>query len=131
MPQRRGRLERPLRFAGQRGAVPARCGCPRRLIGQRVCSGEDMAMKHAQKLLVALASLVAGACGATSVVAQNAVPASKTPGTVHILPATMETTQWGWYDSAQKPVLTVKPGDTEGCGRCRASCSPARRSAPP
>src|SRR5215510_8913916 len=112
MPQRRGRLERPLRFAGQRGAVPARCGCPRRLIGQRVCSGEDMAMKHAQKLLVALASLVAGACGATSVVAQNAVPASKTPGTVHILPATMETTQWGWYDSAQKPVLTVKPGDT-------------------
>src|SRR5262245_28875415 len=71
-----------------------------------------MAMKHAQKLLVALASLVAGACGATAVVAQNAVPASKTPGTVHLLPATMETTQLGWYDNAQKPVLTIKPGDS-------------------
>ena len=69
-------------------------------------------MKHAQGLLVALASFIAGACSATGVAAQNAVPASKTPGTVHILPATMETTQWGWYDNAQKPVLTVKSGDT-------------------
>jgi hypothetical protein len=31
---------------------------------------------------------------------------------VHLLPATLETTQWGWFDNAQKPVLTVKSGDT-------------------
>ena len=68
-------------------------------------------MKHAHRL-IALASFIAGVCGATAVVAQNVVPASKTSGAVHILPASMETTQWGWYDNAQKPVLTVKPGDT-------------------
>ena len=31
---------------------------------------------------------------------------------VHILPATLETTQWGWFDNAQAPVLRVKSGDT-------------------
>jgi Acetamidase/Formamidase family len=31
---------------------------------------------------------------------------------VHLLPATLETTQWGWFDNAQTPVLRVKSGDT-------------------
>src|SRR5882724_11540031 len=31
---------------------------------------------------------------------------------VHLLPATLETTQWGWFDNAQAPVLRVNPGDT-------------------
>src|SRR5215470_1201755 len=31
---------------------------------------------------------------------------------VHALPATLETTQWGWFDNAQPPVLRVKSGDT-------------------
>jgi acetamidase/formamidase len=31
---------------------------------------------------------------------------------VHILPATLETTQWGWFDNAQPPVLRVNSGDT-------------------
>src|ERR1700694_4243760 len=31
---------------------------------------------------------------------------------VHILPATLETTQWGWFDNAQPPVLRIKSGDT-------------------
>ena len=31
---------------------------------------------------------------------------------IHILPATLETTQWGWFDNAQQPVLRVKSGDT-------------------
>ena len=31
---------------------------------------------------------------------------------VHLLPATLETTQWGWFDNAQAPVLRVKSGDT-------------------
>ena len=33
-------------------------------------------------------------------------------GTIYLLPATMETTQWGWYNNAQPPVLHVKSGDT-------------------
>jgi acetamidase/formamidase len=32
--------------------------------------------------------------------------------TLHLLPATLETTQWGWFNNAQPPVLRVKSGDT-------------------
>ena len=28
---------------------------------------------------------------------------------VHLLPATLETTQWGWFDNSQAPVLRVNP----------------------
>ncbi|MGB8043855.1 MAG: acetamidase/formamidase family protein, partial [Pseudolabrys sp.] len=31
---------------------------------------------------------------------------------VHLLPATLETTQWGWFDNSQPPVLRVHSGDT-------------------
>jgi acetamidase/formamidase len=31
---------------------------------------------------------------------------------VYLLPATLETTQWGWFDNAQSPVLRVHSGDT-------------------
>src|SRR3954462_5317329 len=31
---------------------------------------------------------------------------------VYLLPATLETTQWGWFDNAQPPVLRVNSGDT-------------------
>src|SRR5262249_56173268 len=31
---------------------------------------------------------------------------------VHLLPATLETTQWGWFDNAQPPVLRIHSGDT-------------------
>jgi acetamidase/formamidase len=30
----------------------------------------------------------------------------------HVLPATLETTQWGWYDNAQPPALRIHAGDT-------------------
>ena len=30
---------------------------------------------------------------------------------VHVLPATLETTQWGWFDNSQPPVLRVHSGD--------------------
>src|SRR5205814_5638282 len=33
-------------------------------------------------------------------------------GTMHVLPATLDTTQWGWLDPAEKPKLTVNSGDT-------------------
>src|SRR5438132_1777729 len=29
-----------------------------------------------------------------------------------LLPATLETTQWGWFDNAQPPVLRINSGDT-------------------
>ena len=55
-----------------------------------------------------------------AILASLAVPAlsqsialtSKYPGKVHLLPATLETTQWGWFDNAQPPVLKVDSGDT-------------------
>jgi acetamidase/formamidase len=31
---------------------------------------------------------------------------------IHLLPATLDTTQWGWFDNAQPPVLRVHSGDT-------------------
>jgi acetamidase/formamidase len=30
----------------------------------------------------------------------------------HLLPATPATTQWGWFDNAQAPVLRIRSGDT-------------------
>ena len=41
---------------------------------------------------------------------QRAVPAAG--GTYHVLPATLETTQWGWLDPKEPPKLTVNSGDT-------------------
>ena len=32
--------------------------------------------------------------------------------TLHLLPATLETTQWGWFNNAQEPVLRIKSGDS-------------------
>jgi acetamidase/formamidase len=40
------------------------------------------------------------------------VPAKRAPGNTHLLPATMETTQWGWFNNAQPPVLHVDSGDS-------------------
>jgi acetamidase/formamidase len=31
---------------------------------------------------------------------------------LHLLPATLETTQWGWFDNAQPPVLRINAGDS-------------------
>src|SRR3954462_1518034 len=31
---------------------------------------------------------------------------------MHLLPANLEPTQWGWFDNAQPPVLRVNSGDT-------------------
>ena len=40
------------------------------------------------------------------------VPGSKYPGRMHVLPATMETTQWGWFDNGELPRLIIDSGDT-------------------
>jgi acetamidase/formamidase len=41
-----------------------------------------------------------------------ALPGKKMQGKLHLLPATLETTQWGWFDNSQAPVLKVDSGDT-------------------
>jgi acetamidase/formamidase len=33
-------------------------------------------------------------------------------GTYHVLPATLDTTQWGWLDPNEKPKLAINSGDT-------------------
>src|SRR2546425_13313320 len=33
-------------------------------------------------------------------------------GKYHVLPATLETTQWGWLDPKEPPKLVVNSGDT-------------------
>src|SRR5260370_41036970 len=33
-------------------------------------------------------------------------------GKYHVLPATLETTQWGWLDPKEAPKLTVNSGDS-------------------
>ena len=33
-------------------------------------------------------------------------------GKYHVLPATLQTTQWGWLDPAEPPKLTINSGDT-------------------
>jgi acetamidase/formamidase len=54
----------------------------------------------------------AAVLAALPVLSQSVVPASGTPGKLHLLPATLETTQWGWFDNAQPPVLRIDSGDT-------------------
>ena len=62
-------------------------------------------------------SLLLVAAGLLAVVPQRAdaqavVVASGVKGKVHLLPATLETTQWGWFNNAQAPVLRIDSGDT-------------------
>lgn len=55
---------------------------------------------------------LAAASNLNTAFAQSTTTASTFPGTTHLLPATLETTQWGWFNNAQPPVLTIKSGDT-------------------
>jgi acetamidase/formamidase len=58
-------------------------------------------------IAIAIAALATPAA-----LAQSIAPTQKYPGKVHLLPATMETTQWGWFDNSVAPVLRVDSGDT-------------------
>jgi acetamidase/formamidase len=67
------------------------------------------------KIRSAVAAIVAGgllSAAAQDADAQSVAVASKTPGKVHILPATLENTQWGWFNNGQAPVLRIDSGDT-------------------
>jgi acetamidase/formamidase len=65
------------------------------------------------RIAPALALAVFGAAGvADPAAAQSVAIDSASKGKVHLLPATLETTQWGWFNNAQAPVLTINSGDT-------------------
>ena len=58
------------------------------------------------------AALLAAALASPAAFSQAQLATNKYPGKVWALPATMETTQWGWFDNSQPPVLKVDSGDT-------------------
>jgi acetamidase/formamidase len=60
------------------------------------------------KTLRAVSAAVALVLGLLSVAPAEESGASKH----HVLPATPDNVQWGWYDANEKPKLTVKSGDT-------------------
>jgi len=62
--------------------------------------------------VIALSLAAVAALAAPRAHAQAVVPATEQKGKLWVLPATMETTQWGWFNNAQPPVLTVDSGDT-------------------
>ena len=63
--------------------------------------------------VVTTLAAVAAISSASYLQAQSeALPGKKLPGKFHLLPATLETTQWGWFNNAQPPVLRVDSGDT-------------------
>ncbi len=51
-------------------------------------------------------------------------------GQVHMLPATPDTTQWGWFDNAQAPVLWLRSGDTVVMETMMASSDQIRPGVP-
>jgi acetamidase/formamidase len=65
-----------------------------------------------EALLSFIAASFSMLCAADPVAAQAVAVDSRTKGKVHLLPATLETTQWGWFNNAQAPVLTIDAGDT-------------------
>lgn len=69
-----------------------------------------------KKKLIYLSSVaafaIAASAGSNVTLAQSTTDASTFSGTTYLLPATLETTQWGWFNNAQPPVLKIKSGDT-------------------
>jgi acetamidase/formamidase len=60
-----------------------------------------------------LAALTAGTAAAQQAPRGNHSWAPSAPaGKHHVLPATLDTVQWGWLDPREKPKLTVNSGDT-------------------
>jgi len=68
-----------------------------------------VAIQSSISAVVAVVAVIA-AFGALPVHAQSVAPSSQ-HGKIHLLPATLETTQWGWFDNAQAPVLTINSGE--------------------
>src|SRR5262249_52190052 len=75
----------------------------------------ELAVTFSRELAASVASLVAAgllALAPHNAAAQAVAVSSGTKGKLHLLPATLETTQWGWFNNAQPPVLRIDSGDT-------------------
>jgi acetamidase/formamidase len=77
-----------------------------------------MANRGTRKLLLTLAGVLAVlAVGFYGAIAQQSDEAKRdrvvavSGGKYHVLPATLETTQWGWLDPNEPPKLVVNSGD--------------------
>ena len=55
--------------------------------------------------------------------ARPGLPVGAKVGDVHILPAAAQTTQWGWFDNAQPPVLRMRPGERVAMETQMAACN--------
>jgi len=67
--------------------------------------------------MLIVVGLASGACAQsaeaiTTPGVATASPPSSTGGAAIRLPGTADTTQFGWYDNAQRPVLRIRSGDT-------------------
>src|SRR6266446_4699134 len=78
-----------------------------------------MKLRTRKALITGLAALALLLTAGLYAVAQQAMDESKRDRTVaapggkyYVLPATLETTQWGWLDPSEKPKLVVDSGDT-------------------
>src|SRR5215813_5411706 len=76
-------------------------------------------LRTRKTLLTALAALVLLLGAGLYAVAQQAMDESKREralavpgGTYYVLPATLDTTQWGWLDPKEPPKLTIASGDS-------------------
>ena len=76
-------------------------------------------LRTRKTLVAGLAALALLLTAGLYAIAQQAMDESKRDRTVaaaggkyHLLPATLETTQWGWLDPKEPPKLTVDSGDT-------------------
>ena len=70
-------------------------------------------MNEVQKTARVLAISIPLCIAAAGAAAQSvALPGKKLSGKLYLLPATLETTQWGWFNNAQPPVIKVDSGDT-------------------
>ena len=69
-------------------------------------------MNKTQRIARTAIALAIAAIAAPATLAQSVAITPKYPGKTHLLPATLETTQWGWFDNSQAPVLKIDSGDT-------------------
>ena len=78
-----------------------------------LCSVNQQGEKNMRAPVTAVALAILLTLSASFALAQSvALPGKKMQGKLHLLPATLETTQWGWFNNAQAPVLKVDSGDT-------------------
>src|SRR5258708_7542590 len=100
-----GRFQPQATMAGE-SAMDAYCK-----LKEKPGHGKSMEPGTCARRIVSAGAIVI-AIVAGDAAAQAVAIASKASGKVHLLPATMETTQWGWFDNAQPPVLRIDSGDT-------------------